>query len=173
MSVVTRVSFDPTEPHPKFIFRAIKPLTNQDAQAILALREDHQSKRITGEEGKSVPVAQSVLAQPVQPVARVQQQAPVTAAVTQQPVSPPPPPPPPAAAPANNVVPLNGSIMGVSNGPVIEGEFTANASVMAQPAAQPQPQQQQTIQPAAQTTADVGASDVDLDSQIAVFLSKQ
>lgn len=177
MSVVTRVSFDPTEPHPKFIFRAIKPLTDQDAKAILALREDHQSKRITGEEGKSVPVTQSVLAQPVQqPVAQVQQQAPVTAAVT-QPVSPPPPspPPPPAPAPASNVVPLNGSIMG-GNGPVIEGEFTANSSIMGagnQPAVQAQPQQQQTIQPAAQTTADVGASDVDLDSQIAVFLSKQ
>lgn len=191
MSVVTRISFDPTEPHPKFIFRAIKPLSSQDAKAILALREDNQSKRITGEEGKgglAIAPQQSVLAQPVAAApAAAQVAAPVTAAVT-QPVSPPPPPPTVAPV-ANNVVHLQQNQVG--GGPVIEGTFSktvtdsppadgliANAMAAAaagQPVAQPQQpvQPTQVVQPAQQTTADIGNADVDLDSQIASFLAKQ
>lgn len=176
-SVVTRITFDPTEPHPKMLFKAIKPLTDKDANAVLGLREDSQAKRITGEEGRPVPVNQSALAQPVS--------APQVAHS-------------PAPAPSN-VVSLTGLQQGgpanqaPATGQVIEGTVVARTVVDTPPAdgliaaavagsgapvtatvtQSQQPQQQQVIQPAPQTAADVGNSDADLDNQIASILMKK
>lgn len=43
-AAVTRISFDPKEAYPKFVFSAIRPLTDPEAVKIIALRED---KRVT------------------------------------------------------------------------------------------------------------------------------
>ena len=49
-SFVTRITFDPDQPHPKMIFTPVQPLTDQEAPAILQLRNDAQAERITGED---------------------------------------------------------------------------------------------------------------------------
>ncbi len=47
---VMRISFDPKAPHPKFLYKGIAILGNEEAGLILELREDSLAKRITGEE---------------------------------------------------------------------------------------------------------------------------
>lgn len=47
---VTRISFDPTEAHPKMVFQALQKLTDVEAPVVLPLREDPQAKRIIGED---------------------------------------------------------------------------------------------------------------------------
>jgi hypothetical protein len=49
-SYITQISFDPAQPHPKFIFRATKPLTDKEAPVVLAMRETPMALRITGED---------------------------------------------------------------------------------------------------------------------------
>jgi hypothetical protein len=45
-SYVTRITFDPNEPHPKMVFTGIQPLTDAEAPIILGLRNDPQTNRI-------------------------------------------------------------------------------------------------------------------------------
>jgi hypothetical protein len=47
---VTRISFDPDQPHPKFMFRKLVPLTDAEAPVVLPMREDALALRITGED---------------------------------------------------------------------------------------------------------------------------
>lgn len=55
--VVTRITFDPEKPHPEMIFKGHKPLREEDAGAILPLRTDPLSMRITGEAGPRLALA--------------------------------------------------------------------------------------------------------------------
>lgn len=93
-SFITRVSFDPEQPHPKMIFRPIQQLTDAEAPVVLGLRSDPMSERITGED---------VIAKGAQrPLVTVQQQvqqvaAPVVPAAIQAPVAAPVAAPAPAA----------------------------------------------------------------------------
>lgn len=45
----TRISFDPKEAYPKFVFTAIRPLTEPEAQKIIALREDKRVATVLNE----------------------------------------------------------------------------------------------------------------------------
>lgn len=54
-AVVTRISFDPNEPHPKMMFRPIQPLTDAEAAVVLPIRDDEMTKRIVGEIGTNRP----------------------------------------------------------------------------------------------------------------------
>lgn len=50
-SYITRISFDPQESYPKFQFKAIAPIRDEEfAKIVMELREDAVAKRITGEE---------------------------------------------------------------------------------------------------------------------------
>lgn len=48
-AVSTRISFDPKEAYPKFVFSAVRALTNEEALKIKALRVDPRVDRILGE----------------------------------------------------------------------------------------------------------------------------
>lgn len=45
----TRISFDPKEAFPKFVFSAMRPLTDEEAKAVLALRDDRRVANILNE----------------------------------------------------------------------------------------------------------------------------
>jgi hypothetical protein len=78
-SYITQISFDPAQPHPKFIFRATKPLTDKEAPVVLAMRETPMALRITGEDQVGVvrPVQIQAADQPKQIEAvAVKQEAP-------------------------------------------------------------------------------------------------
>lgn len=109
-SVVTRIKFDANEAHPKMIFSAQRPLSDDDAKFILPLRDDPQTLRIIGEGGPlarptvlaaapqtqqlAAPQTNVVQMQPqVQPQQQVQQpQQEVLPPVKQQQVQQPQPP---------------------------------------------------------------------------------
>lgn len=44
---VTRISFDPKEPHPKMVFQALQPLTDSEEPFVRKLMENPMNKRIT------------------------------------------------------------------------------------------------------------------------------
>lgn len=48
-AVATRISFDPKEAYPKFVFSAIRPLTDDEARKILALRDDKRVATVLNE----------------------------------------------------------------------------------------------------------------------------
>lgn len=48
-AVATRVSFDPKEAYPKFVFQAIRPLTDAEAMKIKALRDDKRVGTVLAE----------------------------------------------------------------------------------------------------------------------------
>lgn len=48
-AVATRIKFDPTEAYPKFTFGAIRPLNDQEADQVLAIRDGHTVERILSE----------------------------------------------------------------------------------------------------------------------------
>lgn len=77
-AVGTRIAFDVKEAFPKFVFNAIRPLSDAEAHVILELRADPQVERILNEEmaeaapvAPAAPAAQSVFEQP--PAAAPQQ----------------------------------------------------------------------------------------------------
>jgi hypothetical protein len=47
----TRISFDPKEAYPKFVFSAIRPLTDDEARKVLALRDDKKVSAVLSEAG--------------------------------------------------------------------------------------------------------------------------
>lgn len=49
-AVGVKISFDPSQAYPKFVFTGIRPLTDEEADIVLALRDDPQTKRIVSEE---------------------------------------------------------------------------------------------------------------------------
>ena len=48
-AVATRISFDPKEAYPKFVFSAIRPLTDDEARKIMALRDDKRVSTVLNE----------------------------------------------------------------------------------------------------------------------------
>lgn len=51
-AVATRVSFDPAEAYPKFVFGAIRPLTDAEADVVIELQKDIQVQRVLAESGE-------------------------------------------------------------------------------------------------------------------------
>lgn len=65
----TRISFDPKEAYPKFVFNAIRPLTDDEARKIMALRDDKRVATVLNESSDqrvaaAAPAAASVPASP-------------------------------------------------------------------------------------------------------------
>lgn len=48
-AVATRISFDPKEAYPKFVFSAIRPLTDEEALKVKELRDDKRTKTVLSE----------------------------------------------------------------------------------------------------------------------------
>ena len=64
----TRISFDPKEAYPKFVFSAIRPLTDEEASKVLALRDDKRVANILNEATDlSAPRQQEVASVPASP----------------------------------------------------------------------------------------------------------
>ncbi len=82
-SFITRISFDPDQPHPKMVFTPLQPLTDAEAPVVLPMRDNATALRITGE-GQVPYNPGSAIAGP--PAAKQ--------------IAPPPPAPAPAPAPA-------------------------------------------------------------------------
>jgi hypothetical protein len=107
-AIGTRIAFDPQEAYPKFLFSAIRPLTDAEADAVLAMRDQQQittllaegSENTASQPPQAAQVAAAFEQPPVQP-APVQpapvQPAPVQPTPVQQVVAPPTAP----AAPTN------------------------------------------------------------------------
>jgi hypothetical protein len=91
----TRISFDPKEAYPKFVFSAIRPLTDDEGRKIMALRDDKRVATVLNESADqrvaaAAPAAASVPASPFEmggaaasedtPVASAQAQAQTSAA---------------------------------------------------------------------------------------------
>lgn len=54
-SVGTKISFDPAESYPKFVFSALRPLTDDEAEIVIALRDSHSVQRILSENEFAAP----------------------------------------------------------------------------------------------------------------------
>lgn len=65
-----KISFDPSEAYPKFVFQAVRPLTDDEADIVLELRDSMQVKRIIsediGDSAPALPAPDQVFAQPGQ-----------------------------------------------------------------------------------------------------------
>lgn len=85
-AIGTRIAFDPAESFPKFVFSAIRPLSDGEADKIIAMRDGHQVQRILSESEFGQQQAQPTQ----QSVASAFEQPPVTtqAQVTQQATQP-------------------------------------------------------------------------------------
>lgn len=65
-AVATRIAFDTKEAYPKFVFSAIRPLTDAEADQVLTLRNDPRVARILAESGEDVaPAAPAITQQAV------------------------------------------------------------------------------------------------------------
>lgn len=62
-SVGVRISFDPAESYPKFVFNAIRPLTNEEAAMVIELQSSTQVDRILAE-GSELQPAQGAVQSP-------------------------------------------------------------------------------------------------------------
>ena len=91
-AVATRISFDPKEAYPKFVFNAIRPLTDDEGRKIMALRDDKRVATVLNETADqrvaAAPAAASVPASPFEmggaaaPVATAATSAPAQATTT-------------------------------------------------------------------------------------------
>lgn len=72
----TRIAFDPAESFPKFVFSAIRVLSDLEADKVLSLRDSHQVNRILSESEFGTPAE----TKPAADVASVFEQPPVTSA---------------------------------------------------------------------------------------------
>lgn len=85
-SIGVRIAFDPKESYPKFVFSAIRPLTDAEADMVLSMRDSAQVNRILAEGSEHAAPEQQLAAPagafeqpvpqqaPVQPVQQVQPQ---------------------------------------------------------------------------------------------------
>jgi hypothetical protein len=80
-AAATRISFDPKEAYPKFVFTAMRPLTDAEAKKIMALRDD---KRVTTVLNEALDIRGAAPApeQEEVPASPFENAAPVTSAVT-------------------------------------------------------------------------------------------
>lgn len=100
-AVATRILFDMEKAYPRFMFSAIRALTDQEADDVLAMRDDPRTKRITDEaveflDGpaeapaeQAPPVAKGVFEQPPGAVPQAMATQQVTQPQTQSPVQAP------------------------------------------------------------------------------------
>jgi hypothetical protein len=114
-AVATRISFDPKEPYPKFVFGAIRPLTDAEAKQVLTVRNDHRVAQLLNE---SVDLSQP------------QQEAPAAPAIFEQPAAAPvqvaTPPAAPKAVAKKKAEPAPAPI--VAPAPEVTSEGSAPAS---------------------------------------------
>lgn len=54
-SIATRIQFDTAESYPKFLFNAVRPLSDEEADVVLALRDSHAVNRILSEDEFAAP----------------------------------------------------------------------------------------------------------------------
>jgi len=54
-AVSTRIAFDPEESYPKFLFNAVRPLNDAEADLVLAMRDQHSVDRILSESEFATP----------------------------------------------------------------------------------------------------------------------
>jgi hypothetical protein len=76
-AIVTRIAFDTAQAYPKFVFTAVRPLTNEEAQKVVALQYDARVDRILADNEFEAAPAQ--LAPPVGVFEQPPQQAPAAA----------------------------------------------------------------------------------------------
>lgn len=103
-AVVTKVSFDPKEAFPKFVFQAVRPLTEPEAQKVLKLRDDPRVAAVLAENVDAAPVGTAAgnapaAAAPVPASPFLEAPAPAPAPVAQPAPQPQPAAPAPAQAP--------------------------------------------------------------------------
>lgn len=124
-SIATRISFDAAEAYPKFVFGAIRPLTDAEADVVLAMRNERQVATILAEGSENAQAPAQVAA----PAASPFEQPPVTTVTAPVQVAPPPPNPPTSAAPQpvqyNALTPEQRAVQGASPAatPVISSDF--------------------------------------------------
>lgn len=154
---ITRITFDPDMAHPKFVFKPVAPLTDDEADVILPFITDQQALRITGEDliAKGAPR----LAAPA-PQAQLAAPAPAQPALSQpstlvaQPANAQPAPPvQPPASPPPPVIPAGGS------GLVGASKAAPASSLVTAAAAPPPPQPVQQV--ASDTTVATASEDLD------------
>ena len=109
-AVATRIFFDSKEAYPKFVFTAIRPLDDNEAKKVLALRDDRRVGQVLNEsqEYKSAPEHEEVAAppSPFEQSTFVPAPAPAPAPAAKAAVTPkvtPKPKPEPVAAPVQEV----------------------------------------------------------------------
>jgi hypothetical protein len=135
--VVTRIAFDPKDAFPKFVFSPVRPLSDEEADMVLALRSDPRTDRILAE------AAYEQAAPPAQlekPAMAFEQPKPEKAPPV-QPAAPAAPPVQPAApaAPARAPRTAKAKPAPVAASPAVQptaGGF-GNAAPAAQPVAAP------------------------------------
>lgn len=76
-AIATRIGFDAAEPYPKFVFGAIRPLTDAEADLVLELRDCRQVMTILAEGSENAP-----------PAGPLQQAAGIASAFEQPPITP-------------------------------------------------------------------------------------
>jgi hypothetical protein len=137
-AVVTKVSFDPKEAFPKFVFQAVRPLTDVEAQKVIELRDGQRVAAVLAENLDVTPAGNTHVAPvvPASPFLEPPAAAPAPVAapqpVVQAPVAAPAPTPP-----AN---PFGGPVVAAPAAPVEAPAPQAAAPVQeapAQPAAAP------------------------------------
>lgn len=91
-SIGVRISFDTKEAYPKFVFSAIRPLTDEEAKKVIAYQTDPRVARIMSEASDyqapaeaSAPALEQVFEQPPAPKAAPVPHDPVTGEVTEAP----------------------------------------------------------------------------------------
>lgn len=156
-TMAIKVSFDPAESFPKFVFQAVRPLNDAEAAVVLELRSGPEVARVVHEQSAPAPAQ---LAAPAQQAAFLEP-APVNAVQPQQvqvqPVVAQPAPvaaqpqPAPAAAPAVNAGGFGATAASAQPAPVVQ-------PAVQQVAPQPAPAQAggfgpAAVQPAAQPAA--------------------
>lgn len=92
-AVATRIAFDPQEAYPKFVFSAIRPLKDDEAQTIAALRDDKRVSVVLSE-GNEAP------AKPVENASEERAASPFEQDPPTQPPAASAPPRPPVQPPA-------------------------------------------------------------------------
>jgi hypothetical protein len=131
-AVATRIAFDTKEAYPKFVFSAIRPLTDAEADQVLALRNDPRVTRIHAE-SEDVAAAPAVTQQTVfeQPPAALPAPAepaaaPATAKRAQRKSTPPAAAPAPeAAAPMTTAAPAPAAASSGTSGSSFDEDFDA------------------------------------------------
>jgi hypothetical protein len=175
---VTRISFDPDEPHPKFLYKAVALLGDAEAPFVLELRESAIARRITGEDTHTEAVARLASSQgPLALAAPAAKQEVTPAPVSASVVSPPKKAPEATTLSATTASPSEPEVIDMGFGAQADHTGAAKpkkqrtkAEMAAAPVAAPAPV------PTTQTAADTGdvtESDADLDAQVAALLAKK